>query len=77
MAAELTYPEIHDRVEAVLLQLVLDGRAEFRGVGRCGSTYLMSTQESVWHHLEAAGLLANNVPWPLTVHAVVCLRGWR
>lgn len=74
MADELSYAEIHDRVEAVLLQLVREGRAEFRGVGRCGSTYMMATHESVWNHLEAAGLLAKHVPWPLTVRAVVSLR---
>lgn len=39
MAVELTYPEVHDRVEAVLLQLVCEGRADFRGVGRRGPTY--------------------------------------
>lgn len=74
MAVELTYAEVRQRVEAVLLRLVREGRAEFRGVGRRGPTYSMSEPESVWDHLEAAGLVAHNIPWPFTLKAVMVLR---
>ena len=69
----MSYDDVHEQVERILLSMVAEGRAKFAGVSPHGSTFV-ADPATVWHRVDGAGLLADDVPWPFTTTAVARLR---
>ena len=68
----MSYREIHERAEAVLLAMVAEGRAEFAGQGPHGPMFRVPKAEAL-NRMQAAGLMADRVPWPHTLRAFMRL----
>ena len=68
----MSYREIHERAEAVLLAMVAEGRAEFAGQGPHGPMFRVPKAEAL-DRMEAAGLMGDRVPWPHTIRAFLAL----
>ena len=69
----MSYDDVHDQVEGILLTMVAEGIARFAGIGPHGPTFV-ADPVTVWHRVDGAGLLADDVPWPFTTTAVARLR---
>ena len=69
----MSYDDVHERVEGILLAMVAEGRARFSGIGPHGPTFA-ADPVTVWEQLDSAGLLSDDVPWPFTTTAVARLR---
>ncbi len=69
----MSYDDVHEQVEGILLSMVAEGRARFSGIGPHGPTFV-ADPATVWHRLDSAGLLADDVPWPFTTTALARLR---
>jgi hypothetical protein len=68
----MSYREIHDRAEAVLLAMVAEGRAELLAQRPSGPVFRANLDEAI-DRMGDAGLVGDTVPWPLTVRAVLAL----
>ena len=69
----MRYDEVHEQVEGILLSMAAEGEARFAGIGPHGPTF-EADPVPVWHRVDRAGLLADDVPWPFTTAAVARLR---
>lgn len=69
----MSYYDVAERIEAVLLSMVAAGTAELSGVGPHGPTF-SADHRHVMERIEAAGLLEDNVPWPYTATAAARMR---
>ena len=69
----MTYEDVHEQIEGILIGMVEAGEATFAHVGPHGSVF-EANADLLWDHMTRAGLLSDTVPWPLTVVALARLR---
>ena len=69
----MSYDDVHEQVQGILLSMVAEGRAMFSGIGPHGPTFA-ADPIVVWDQLDRAGLLSDDVPWPFTTTALARLR---
>lgn len=64
----MSYNAVHERMEAILLDMVREGRATFAGASQHGPTFRVN-RDDLARRIRASGLLGDTVPWPYVIHA--------